>query len=43
MDNSISIPNGTLLQNRYEIKDKIGAGGMSDVYLAHDTALKWDI
>lgn len=39
MDNSISIPNGTLLQNRYEIKDKIGAGGMSDVYLAHDTAL----
>ena len=39
MDNSISIPNGTLLQNRYEIRDKIGAGGMSDVYLAHDTAL----
>ena len=39
MDNSISIPNGTLLQNRYEILDKVGTGGMSDVYLAHDTAL----
>ncbi len=39
MDNSISIPNGTLLQNRYEILDKVGTGGMSDVYLAHDKAL----
>ena len=39
MDNSISIPNGTLLQNRYEILNKVGTGGMSDVYLAHDKAL----
>ena len=30
---------GTYLQNRYEILDRIGTGGMSDVYKAQDHKL----
>ena len=30
---------GMLLQNRYRILQQIGGGGMSLVYLAHDTRL----
>ncbi|MED4474928.1 Stk1 family PASTA domain-containing Ser/Thr kinase [Oceanobacillus caeni] len=34
---------GHLLNERYEIKNKIGAGGMADVYLARDTILERDV
>lgn len=32
-----SIPNGTRLGGRYEVKRRIAAGGMGEVYLARDT------
>ena len=34
----MTLATGTRL-GRYEIRSKIGAGGMGDVYLAHDTEL----
>jgi eukaryotic-like serine/threonine-protein kinase len=34
---------GHLLNERYEIKNKIGAGGMADVFLARDTILERDV
>lgn len=32
-----------MIGDRYEIKKKIGSGGMADVYLAQDTVLKRDV
>ncbi len=32
-----------IIGDRYEIKQKIGAGGMADVYLAHDKVLNRDV
>ena len=40
MDSPLS--SGTKL-GRYEIRSKIGAGGMGEVYLAHDTELERDV
>jgi eukaryotic-like serine/threonine-protein kinase len=34
---------GKILNNRYEIKNKIGEGGMATIYLAQDTRLKRDV
>jgi len=34
---------GVLLNNRYELLDKIGRGGMGAVYQSHDTMLKRDV
>ena len=36
MDNSNSLESGIRLAGRYEIIERIGAGGMSDVYVAKD-------
>ncbi|MHB1382143.1 MAG: protein kinase domain-containing protein, partial [Thermoleophilia bacterium] len=32
-----------IFDNRYEIKDRLGSGGMADVYLARDTHLNRDV
>ena len=32
-----------VLEDRYELKELIGSGGMADVYLAHDTLLDRDV
>ncbi|RJQ43928.1 MAG: Stk1 family PASTA domain-containing Ser/Thr kinase [Gaiellales bacterium] len=32
-----------IYDNRYEIKSRLGSGGMADVYLAHDTHLNRDV
>ena len=37
------LSNGTFLGNRYEIIEKIGSGGMSDVYRAKDHSLGRDV
>lgn len=37
------LENGTFLANRYEIIEKIGAGGMSDVYKAKDHSLDREV
>jgi beta-lactam-binding protein with PASTA domain/predicted Ser/Thr protein kinase len=34
---------GTLIDDRYEVRKRIGAGGMADVYLAKDTLLGRDV
>jgi len=38
----VTIKEGTKL-DRYEIRSKIGEGGMGEVYLAHDTKLKRNV
>ncbi len=32
-----------IINKRYHIIEKIGSGGMADVYLAHDTVLDRDV
>ena len=34
---------GTVIANRYEIKSKIGKGGMQDVFLAYDSVLESNV
>src|ERR1700704_5690581 len=38
LSHKMTIPSGTKL-GRYEIRSKIGEGGMGEVYLGHDTEL----
>jgi serine/threonine-protein kinase len=33
----------TLVDGRYELRDRVGGGGMADVYLAHDEVLDRDV
>jgi eukaryotic-like serine/threonine-protein kinase len=37
------VSNGTVVDERYTIKEKIGTGGMADVFLAHDNELDRDV
>ena len=39
-NNAMALPLNSLLQNRYEIKAIIGAGGFGITYLAWDTVLE---
>lgn len=44
MDNiNTNVESGIMLANRYEIIEKIGAGGMSDVFLAKDHSLDREV
>jgi serine/threonine-protein kinase len=37
------VPEGTVVDGRYEVRGRLGSGGMADVYLAHDKQLGRDI
>jgi eukaryotic-like serine/threonine-protein kinase len=37
------VSEGTVVDNRYEIRHRLGSGGMADVYLAHDRQLGRDV
>ena len=37
------VGSGTIVDGRYEVRSRLGSGGMADVYLAHDNQLGRDI
>ena len=37
------VTTGTVVDNRYEVRERLGSGGMADVYLAHDRQLGRDV
>ena len=36
----VAIKNGEVLRNRYKIRERIGQGGMGNIYLADDQRLE---
>jgi serine/threonine protein kinase len=36
-------PDATVINDRYEVRRRVGRGGMADVFMAHDLLLNRDI